>query len=67
MGEIKDWSELKVGDFLHMVEEYGDQLYEITAVGGQGSNFHLKAKCFFGKDKGRDVTLYKLNKNKETK
>ena len=59
------WSNYKVGDFLHLVEDYGDQLYVITKMGGKDSNFHLKAKCFFGDDRGTDITLYKLNKEDE--
>ncbi len=59
------WSNYKVGDFLHLVEDYGDQLYEIIEMGGKDSTFHLKARCFFGDDYGREITIYKLNKEDE--
>lgn len=60
MSETKDWADFEVGDFLHMIQPYGDQLYEVTAVGEEEDRWHLKAKCFFGRDKGKDITLYKL-------
>lgn len=59
------WSTWKVGDLLHMVQDYGDQLYEVTEMGGKGKRFHLKAKCFFGQDIGKKITLWKLNKEDE--
>lgn len=60
MNEIKNWADFEVGDFLHIVKDYGDQLYEVVVMGEEDDNFHLRAMCFFGRDKGKDITLYKL-------
>ena len=59
----KKWSEHKVGDFLHFMDT--EELYEVIEMGGKGKNFHLKAKCFFGDNFGRIITLYKLDKEDE--
>jgi len=63
MPEAKSWDELSVGDILQVLEE--DQLYEITAKGEPTDKWILKAWCFFGSDYGREITLYKLNREED--
>lgn len=62
MSEAKCWGDLSKGDLLHIEEDKGDCLYEITAMGSDTDNWILKARCYFGHDRGRKITLYKLNR-----
>jgi len=64
MAEAKRWEDLSKTDLLHIEEDKGDCLYEITAIGSEADNWILKARCYFGHDRGREITLYKLDRKK---
>jgi len=65
MSEKTNWEDLVVGDFLHMTKDKGDCLYEVTAKGDAADSWILRARCYFGPDRGRKITLYKLKKEEQ--